>query len=102
MKASLLLPFWKDGSDSTDIALFARSLSMLDKLTWLQYLELDAKFLNEELTASALLSCSLTSLRRVRFVVECPFRELRWLKMESPTYDWCEFRHRHLLKSGFA
>jgi hypothetical protein len=101
-KVSLLLPFWNDGSGSTDVALLASSLSILDKLTWLQCLELDAKLLNEGLTASALLNCSTASLRRVLFVVECPYKELLWRKVEPPTQVWRELSGRRLLKGDFA
>jgi len=101
-KVSILLPFWTNAGDSTDIFLLARSLSVLNELTWLQNLELDAKLLNEELTASALLNCSIAGLRKVRFVVECPYKELLWRKMGPPTYVWGELRGRHLLKGGFS
>jgi len=101
-KISLLLPFWKDDSYATNTAFLASSLPILDKLTWLQYLELDAKLLNEELTASALLSCSIASLRSVRFVIQCPLKQLVWLKVEPPTYVWRELRGRHLLEGGFS
>jgi hypothetical protein len=101
-KVSLLLPFHNDDSHPTNIAFLASSLFILDKLTWLQYLELDAKLLNEELTASALLSCSIASLRNVRFVIQCPLKQLWWLKMEPPTYVWRELRGRHLLTGGFS
>jgi hypothetical protein len=101
-KVSLLLPFWEDDSDSTDVALLAKSLFILDELTWLQYLELDAKLLNQELAASALLNCNISSLQRVRFVIQCPLRGLHLRKMGPPTYVWRELRGRHLLQGGFA
>lgn len=102
MKVSLLLPFWEDGIGSTDVATLASSLSILSKLTWLQHLELDAKLLNEDLTASALLDCNIANLSRVRFVIQCPLRELHLRKMEPPTYVWRELRGRHLLQGGFS
>jgi hypothetical protein len=101
-KLSLLLPFWEDDSDSTDVASLARSLRILDELACLQHLELDAKLLNEELTASVLLNFNIASLSSVRFVIQCPLRELQWRKMKPPTYVWRELRGRHLLQGGFA
>jgi len=101
-KVSLLLPFWNDDSDSIEVAVLARFLSILDELTWLQYLELDAKLLNEEVTASSLLDRNIASLRGVSFVVQCPFREILSHRVEPPTYIWHEFKGRHLLKGGLC
>lgn len=110
-KVSLLLPFWEDSIDpailldeakQTDVALLAKSLSVLDELPWLQCLELDAKLLNYQLTASALLNCRITDLQRVSFVLRCPYRGLLYRKMELPNFVWRELRGRHLLKGGFS
>jgi hypothetical protein len=101
-KVSLLLPLWRNDDTPSIINLLASSLCVLEKLTWLQYLELDAKLLNDEATVSALLRCSIASLERVRFVVECPYKEVLWRKADPPTYIWGELGDRLLLTGGFS
>jgi hypothetical protein len=96
-KVSLLLPLWRN-DDSID--LLANSLCVLDKLIWLQYLELDAKLLNHEATVSALLSFSIPSLQKVRFVAQCPYKDVLWRKLNPPTYVWGELEDRLLFTGG--
>jgi hypothetical protein len=96
------LPLWRNDDTPSIINLLASSLCVLEKLTWLQYLELDAKLLNDEATVSALLRCSIASLERVRFVVECPYKEVLWRKADPPTYIWGELGDRLLLTGGFS
>ncbi|CZT18644.1 uncharacterized protein RCC_04488 [Ramularia collo-cygni] len=102
-KVSLLLPLWKEDDNESipNTATIAASLSILDDLTWLRYLELDAKLLNKKETATALLECHISSLRQVRFVVECPYKEMYWREVEPPTYVWAELQNRHLLVGQF-
>lgn len=102
-KVSLLVPMWQEDDENTsDSQLLATTLCLLDSLNWLRYLELDAKLLNKEATASALLNCDVPSLRRVLFVVQCPYKEIYHQKLESPTYVWAELGRRFLLVGGFA
>lgn len=96
-KVSLLLPLWRN-DDSID--LLACSLCVLDKLNWLQYLELDAKLLNNETTVSALLSCSIPSLHKVRFVAQRPYKDVLWRKLNPPTYIWGELGDMMLFTGG--
>lgn len=101
-KVSLLVPMWQEDDKSVpNTQLLATSLCVLNDLTWLRDLELDAKLLNKEATVSALLSCGLPSLRRVRFVVQCPYKKLYWRTAEPPTQVWGELGRRLLLTGGF-
>jgi hypothetical protein len=101
-KISLLLPLWHPEDGPGSVKAFSKSLSILNDLTWLRSLELDAKLLNHEPTASALLGCSIAGLQIVRFVIECPQCEVLWRPMEPPTHVWNELHGRVQLVGGFA
>jgi hypothetical protein len=100
-RVSVLLPMWK-GDDRPDPDVLATSLSVLGSLTWLREIELDAKLLNTEATALALINCDVPNLRRVRFVVQRPWRQIYWQDVEPPTYVWAECASRRLLTGGFS
>jgi hypothetical protein len=99
-KVSLLLPLWHTDDDSTSVDILAASLSVLSNLTWLQYLELDAKLLNDEATKSALLDIHIPSLERVCFVVQSPINVVPWREGLSLTHIWGELANRYLLVGG--
>jgi hypothetical protein len=96
-RVSLLLPLWRNDSG---VDLLDSPLCVLDKLTWLQYLELDAKLLNKETTVSALLSCDIPSLHKVRFVAQRPYKDVLWRRLNPPTYIWGELEDRMLFTGG--
>lgn len=99
-KVSLLFPLWDTDDDSASVDVLATSLSVLSSLTWLQYLELDAKLLNDEATTLALLDIHIPSLERVCFVVRSPIKVVPWREGLSPTYIWGELADRCLLVGG--
>jgi hypothetical protein len=99
---SLLLPLWHPGDGPASVKAFPGSLSILNDLTWLRDLELDAKLLNHESRASALLDCSIAGLQTVRFVIDCPQYEVLWRSIKPPTRVWNELHGRVLLVGGFS
>jgi hypothetical protein len=101
-KISLLLPLWHPKDGPASVKAFASSLSILNDLIWLRDLELDAKLLNQEPIASALLDCYIASLQNVRFVTECPQYEVLRRSLKLPTHVLNELHGRVLLVGGFA